>query len=158
MTDETTHAAHGCEEYERASRLSRRGFMQGMAAGTAALATTQMFGDAVMEASYGATGGNVLVVLSFRGGIDGLGMVVPHGDPDYYRARPNLAVAEVLRARRRRDLRPAPPDGAAGADVERPQDGGGARGRAWRSRTARTSRRSRWSRTPAPAPTSVVAG
>jgi uncharacterized protein (DUF1501 family) len=85
----------GCEEFQRASRLSRRGFMQGMAAGTGALVATQMFGDAMMEASFGATGGNVLVVLSFRGGIDGLGMVVPHGDPDYYRARPSLAVPKT---------------------------------------------------------------
>ena len=85
----------GCAEFERASRLSRRGFMQGMAAGTGAMVATQMFGDAMMEASFGATGGNVLVVLSFRGGIDGLGVVVPHGDPDYYRARPSLAVSKT---------------------------------------------------------------
>ena len=107
MSDETTettttterpratgHAGHGCQEFERASRVSRRGFVQGMAATTGALVTTQLFGDALMETSYGAsTGNNVLVVLSFRGGIDGLGMVVPHGDPGYYRARPSLAVS-----------------------------------------------------------------
>jgi uncharacterized protein (DUF1501 family) len=34
-------------------------------------------------------------VISFRGGIDGLGVVVPHGDPDYYRARPSLAVSRT---------------------------------------------------------------
>ncbi len=91
----------GCTDFARASRLSRRGFLQGMAAGTGAVVATQMFGDAMMEASFGATGaGNVLVVLSFRGGIDGLGMVVPHGDPGYYQARPQLAVprASVLAA------------------------------------------------------------
>ncbi len=90
----------GCADYARASRLSRRGFLQGMAAGTGAMVATQVFGDALMEASFGATGGNVLVVLSFRGGIDGLGMVVPHGDPAYYLARPQLAVprASVLAA------------------------------------------------------------
>jgi uncharacterized protein (DUF1501 family) len=66
--------------------------MQGMAATTGALVTTQLFGDAMMETSYGATGGNVLVVLSFRGGVDGLGLVVPHGDPAYYTARPNINV------------------------------------------------------------------
>ena len=58
------------------------------ATGGAAVATT-MFGDAFRQTSFGATpGGNVLVVLSLRGGIDGLGMVVPHGDPGYYTARP----------------------------------------------------------------------
>ena len=85
----------GCEEFEAASRLSRRGFLQGMAAATGTVVASQLFGDALMEASFGATGGNVLVVLSFRGGIDGLGVVVPHGDPDYYRARPSLAVAKT---------------------------------------------------------------
>jgi uncharacterized protein (DUF1501 family) len=94
MSDEIV-GHEGCAEFERASRLSRRGFMQGMAAGTGAMVATQMFGDAMMEASFGATGGNVLVVLSFRGGIDGLGVVVPHGDPDYYRARPSLAVSKT---------------------------------------------------------------
>ena len=33
-----------------------------------------------------------MVVISLRGGIDGLGVVVPHGDPGYYRARPSTAV------------------------------------------------------------------
>ena len=34
----------------------------------------------------------MLVVLSLRGGIDGLGLVVPHGDPAYYAARPGMAL------------------------------------------------------------------
>lgn len=88
------HEHVGCEEFERSARASRRGFLQGMAAGAGALVTTSVFGDTFMEAAHGAgPGGNVLVAVSFRGGIDGLGVVVPHGDPAYYRARPNLAVA-----------------------------------------------------------------
>lgn len=90
-----------CEEYERVSAWSRRRFLGTMAAtGTAAVATN-LFGEAVRQASFGAaTGGNVLVVLSFRGGIDGLGMVVPHGDPAYYTARPHIGVpaAQLLAA------------------------------------------------------------
>ena len=35
-----------------------------------------------------------MVVISLRGGIDGLGVVVPHGDPAYYAARPSTAVAK----------------------------------------------------------------
>jgi len=60
-----------CQEYERAATLSRRRFMQGVAAaGTGAVATT-MFGDALRQSSFAATtGGNVLVVISLRGGID----------------------------------------------------------------------------------------
>jgi uncharacterized protein (DUF1501 family) len=81
-----------CQEYESAARLSRRRFLQGMAAtGTAAVATS-VFGDAFRQTAFGATGGNVLVVISLRGGIDGLGMVVPHGDPSYYVARPTIAL------------------------------------------------------------------
>ena len=49
--------------------------------------------DALRQASFADTvDGNVMVVISLRGGIDGLGMVVPHGDPDYLTARRNIAV------------------------------------------------------------------
>jgi uncharacterized protein (DUF1501 family) len=37
---------------------------------------------------------NVMVCIFLRGGMDGLNVVVPHGDADYYRLRPTLAVAE----------------------------------------------------------------
>jgi uncharacterized protein (DUF1501 family) len=37
--------------------------------------------------------GDVLVTLFLRGGMDGLSLVVPYGDDDYYRARPTLALA-----------------------------------------------------------------
>jgi uncharacterized protein (DUF1501 family) len=83
-----------CADYASASRLSRRRFMAGMAATSAAAVGTTMFGEASRQTSYaaGTTGGNVLVVISLRGGIDGLGMVVPHGDPAYYTARRSIAV------------------------------------------------------------------
>lgn len=35
----------------------------------------------------------ILVLVSLRGGTDALNAVVPHGDPDYYRLRPTLAIA-----------------------------------------------------------------
>jgi uncharacterized protein (DUF1501 family) len=82
-----------CVEYEQASRLSRRRFLQGVAAAGAAGVATSVFGDAFRQTAHGATsGGNTLVVISLRGGIDGLGVVVPHGDPAYYTARPTIAV------------------------------------------------------------------
>ncbi|NUR05835.1 MAG: DUF1501 domain-containing protein [Nocardioidaceae bacterium] len=85
-----------CREYERAARLSRRRFLAGMAATSTAAVATSMFGEAFRQTSFAATaGGNVLVVLSLRGGIDGLGMVVPHGDPGYYTARPTIAVPKA---------------------------------------------------------------
>jgi uncharacterized protein (DUF1501 family) len=48
--------------------------------------------------SLGTAGGPVLVCLFQRGAVDGLSMVVPHGDALYYRERPRIAVprAEVI--------------------------------------------------------------
>ena len=82
-----------CDEFAKAARLSRRRFLGGMAAAGAVGVATSVFGDAVRQTSFAATrGGNVLVVISFRGGIDGMGVVVPHHDPVYYSARKSIAV------------------------------------------------------------------
>ena len=82
-----------CAEFERQAGLSRRGFLQRSAVVGGGLIATQAFGEALMQSTASAaTGGNVLVVLSMRGGIDGLGVVVPHGDPGYAAARPTTAV------------------------------------------------------------------
>ena len=35
----------------------------------------------------------VLIAVFQRGAVDGLSMVVPHGDPGYYRARASIAIA-----------------------------------------------------------------
>lgn len=78
-----------CEEYARLS-TSRRNLLRGaIAAGT-----TTVIGDAVMTTASAATGvaRAVLVVLSLRGAADGMSLVVPHGDPVYYQARPRIAV------------------------------------------------------------------
>ncbi len=95
MTSEVSQVPHVpacCAELESATTLSRRRLLAA-AAGGAAVMTTSVFGDAVRRASFaGQPGGNVMVVLSFRGGIDGLGLVVPHGDPQYARSRPRLGV------------------------------------------------------------------
>jgi uncharacterized protein (DUF1501 family) len=85
-----------CAEYEQAAALSRRRFLAGMAAATSAAVVSTSFGDAFRQTAFGAEAGdNVLVVLSLRGGIDGLGMVVPHGDPAYYTARPSIALPKA---------------------------------------------------------------
>jgi uncharacterized protein (DUF1501 family) len=105
MTDDTTRPApsaaptpavttpsadHGCcTEYA----ATRRSFLRTL---TGAAGAT-MFGSAFLQTTFAspaeaATGGNVLVVLSLRGGADMLSLVVPHGDPGYYDARPTLAI------------------------------------------------------------------
>lgn len=87
-----------CAEFGQVTRLGRRGFLAGLAAGTGALVTGQLFGDAMLEATFAAgptANDNVLVVLSLRGGIDGMGLVVPHGDPGYYAARPTIALPKA---------------------------------------------------------------
>ncbi len=66
--------ACGCPDFT----LSRRRLLGGVAAGTGVLAAGTMFGDAFRQVAYGAApGGNVVVVLSFRGGSDGVSIVVP---------------------------------------------------------------------------------
>ena len=82
-----------CDEYA----LSRRQFLRTISAAAGAAATTSVFGSAVLQTSFGgpaaaSSGGRVLVVLSLRGGADMLSVVVPHGDPGYYAARPTIAV------------------------------------------------------------------
>ena len=50
-----------------------------------------MVGSATVSASAASPSpaSAVLVVLSLRGGADGMSLVVPHGDPGYYTARPD---------------------------------------------------------------------
>lgn len=81
----------GCPEY---SRVSRRGLFRGAFAAGAGLTATAAYGSAFVETSYAATRSApaVVVVLSMRGAVDGMSLVVPHGDPVYYQARPGIAV------------------------------------------------------------------
>ena len=90
---------------------------------------------------------SVLVVVSLRGGADGLSLVVPHGDPGYYAARPRIAIrrtellvadaffglhpalAALLPAVERRQGRSGPRDRAAGAEPLALLGYGGAGGR-----------------------------
>src|SRR5688572_3330127 len=64
--------------------IDRRGFL---AAGSGALWSLAARPPAVRP-----SGRTTVIALLLRGGADGLSMVVPHGDREYYRARPTLAV------------------------------------------------------------------
>lgn len=88
----------GCPDYEAAA-LSRRGFLgaaTAVGAATAALAMAPS-AQAATQLTFADAGytGDTLVVLSFRGGMDGLSVVAPVADPDYYKARPNIAIPQA---------------------------------------------------------------
>ena len=86
----------GCPEYA-ATQLSRRAFVGSavLAGGALSLGRSSRayaVNANVTTSSLRSPTGAVLVVLSLRGAADGLSLVVPHGDPVYYAARPRLAV------------------------------------------------------------------
>ena len=60
----------------------------------AALAVSEHLTVRYADAATSA-GTDVLVVMFLRGGFDGLSAVVPVGDPDYYKARPSIAVPQA---------------------------------------------------------------
>jgi len=89
MTNPTAADACGCSDY----RVSRRALLRGAAAFTGAAVTTSLMGDVFTQTAFGnVAGGNVLVVVSLRGGADALSLVVPHGDQAYAAARPHIGI------------------------------------------------------------------
>jgi uncharacterized protein (DUF1501 family) len=88
----TTTALDDCGCPEFAS--SRRRFLQGAAALAGAGVLTAVHGSVYTQAALADSGvaDNVLVVVSLRGGADGLSLVVPYSDPDYLKARPHIAL------------------------------------------------------------------
>ena len=77
-------------------KLSRRGFLK---AGGLAMVSFGLDPLFLARAAYAQSGpparsGRVLVCLFQRGAVDGLSMLVPHGDAHYYKERPNIAIPE----------------------------------------------------------------
>ncbi len=72
---------------------TRRSFMKGGALALFALAGPPRF---LMRAALAQERGGrprILVAVFQRGAVDGLSMIVPHGDPDYYASRGSIAIA-----------------------------------------------------------------
>jgi uncharacterized protein (DUF1501 family) len=89
------HAHESCAEFERAAGVSRRQVLKGLAGATSLGVAHSIFGGVFRQAVFGAeTGNNVVVVISLRGGVDGMSVVVPYGDPAYATLRPGIAVPE----------------------------------------------------------------
>lgn len=84
-----------CDEF---AGLTRRSVLRGALAAGAATGLATTYGSTVLTTAAHAAGApsrGVLVVLSLRGAADGLGLVVPHGDPVYAKARPRIAVPKA---------------------------------------------------------------
>jgi uncharacterized protein (DUF1501 family) len=95
MTEPTAAPSHprrtGCAEGRAA--LSRRDLLRiaGAAGGLGLVGAT--LGDTRLAfGAPAATAVDTLVVLSLRGGVDGLSVLAPVGDPGYAAARPNIAL------------------------------------------------------------------
>ncbi len=72
---------------------TRRSFMKGGALALFALGSMPRFLLRAAFAEGGRTRPKILIAIFQRGAVDGLSMVVPHGDPDYYGARGSIAIA-----------------------------------------------------------------
>ena len=72
---------------------TRRSFVKGGALALVAMGTAPRFLVRTALAQSRAARSKVLVVVFQRGAVDGLSMLVPHGDADYYGARAGIAIA-----------------------------------------------------------------
>ncbi len=92
---ETPVRENCCEDARRASALSRRTLLKALGVGGVALAAGP---GIAMQAAFAADpgwSGDTLVVLSLRGGFDGLSAIAPVGDPNLTTWRPSIAVPQA---------------------------------------------------------------
>lgn len=98
MNENETPANHdecACSEGRRAANaVTRRTLLAGASAlGVVGVTSGLLDPDSATQYAFAADyTGDTVVVLSLRGGFDGLSAVVPVGDPAYYAARPGIAV------------------------------------------------------------------
>lgn len=85
--------ACGCPEYTQ-GLASRRSFLKGLGVLTAGGVISTMHGTTFTQMAFASSGqsDNVLVVLSMRGGCDGLSLVVPYNDNNYDKLRKSIAI------------------------------------------------------------------
>lgn len=92
----------------------RRTFLRAAGLGLAPLAWPAWMPRMSFAPPHTAPRGDVLVCIFLRGAADVLNMVVPHGEAEYYRLRPTLAVPRPDDARARADGRAIDLDGFFG--------------------------------------------
>ena len=88
--------SYECCEGKRPVKFSRRYFMKQGGIAMVGLSTMPAFLQRAIAATP-ASGKKQLVVLFQRGAADGLNIVVPFGEPNYYRMRPSIAILEPRR-------------------------------------------------------------
>jgi uncharacterized protein (DUF1501 family) len=95
------HDGCGCGQAPERANPWRRGFtrrrvLQGGTALVAALGVQQVTTRFAFSApGTAASKEDTLVVVSLRGGMDGLNVFVPAFEPDYYKFRPNIAIPQA---------------------------------------------------------------
>src|SRR5271165_6487100 len=88
--------SNSCCEGIRPTRLSRRYFMKQGGIALVGLSSVPAFLQRAIAATPTA-GKKQLVVLFQRGAADGLNIVVPFAEPNYYRLRPSIAIPQPRR-------------------------------------------------------------
>jgi uncharacterized protein (DUF1501 family) len=86
-----------CCEGARPVRFSRRYFLRQGGVAMVGLSTMPAFLQRAVAATPATTGKKQLVVLFQRGAADGLNIVVPFSEPNYYRLRPTIAIPQPRR-------------------------------------------------------------
>ena len=82
-----------CDEYVKLASVSRRVFVRTGGLAMVSFGLAPCFMGRALGATASLQGrGKILVCVFQRGAVDGLSMVVPHGDREYYKARQNIAI------------------------------------------------------------------
>jgi len=79
----------GCQEY---NELSRRQFLTSAAAGVSAAAVFPAWLPKIVMSKAYASNRDIIVSVFMRGGADGLSLVVPFADANYYTSRSSIAI------------------------------------------------------------------
>ncbi|MGO9246927.1 MAG: DUF1501 domain-containing protein, partial [Verrucomicrobiia bacterium] len=82
-------------------KLTRRAFLKRGGLALVSVGTMPLWGPSFLqqlvfaaEPARATNGKKVLICIFQRGALDGLSMVVPFGDPHYYEARSDIAIAQ----------------------------------------------------------------
>jgi uncharacterized protein (DUF1501 family) len=89
--------SHVCCEGVRGLKFSRRYFLKRGGIALVGMSAMPAFLQRAVASTPSITGKKQFVVLFQRGAADGLNMVVPFGEPNYYRLRPSIAIPQPRR-------------------------------------------------------------